>query len=69
MWPFCRTFAGGLQIWAAVGKTDREISMILSRSHATIRFHIQNAGIKLNAVNRSQTVFKAAQLGFIGLAN
>ena len=55
--------------WAAVGKTDREISMILSRSHATIRFHIQNAGIKLNAVNRSQTVFKAAQLGFIGLAN
>jgi len=55
--------------WAAVGKTDREISMILSRSHATIRFHIQNAGVKLNAVNRSQTVFKAAQLGFIGLAN
>ncbi len=55
--------------WAAVGKTDREISMILSRSHATIRFHIQNAGTKLNAVNRSQTVFKAAQLGFIGLAN
>jgi DNA-binding CsgD family transcriptional regulator len=55
--------------WAAVGKTDREISMILSRSHATVRFHIQNAGVKLNAVNRSQTVFKAAQLGFIGLAN
>jgi DNA-binding CsgD family transcriptional regulator len=55
--------------WAAVGKTDREISMILSRSHATVRFHIQNAGVKLNAVNRSQTVFKAAQLGYLGLAN
>lgn len=55
--------------WAAVGKTDREISMILSRSHATVRFHIQNAGTKLDAVNRSQTVFKAAQLGYIGLAN
>ncbi|MCG2839859.1 helix-turn-helix domain-containing protein [Sandaracinobacter sp. RS1-74] len=55
--------------WAAVGKTDKEISIILSRSHATVRFHIQNAGAKLDAVNRSQTVFKAAQLGFIGLAN
>ncbi|MEM9878940.1 MAG: LuxR C-terminal-related transcriptional regulator [Pseudomonadota bacterium] len=54
--------------WAAVGKTDREISMILSRSHATIRFHIKNAGEKLNTVNRSQTIFKAAQLGFLGTA-
>ena len=55
--------------WAAVGKTDKEISLILSRSHATVRFHIQNAGEKLNAVNRSQTIFKAAQLGYLGLAN
>ncbi len=55
--------------WAAVGKTDREISLILSRSHATVRFHIQNAGDKLDAVNRSQTIFKAAQLGYLGLAN
>jgi DNA-binding CsgD family transcriptional regulator len=55
--------------WAAVGKTDKEISLILSRSHATVRFHINNAGEKLDAVNRSQTVFKAAQLGYIGLAN
>ena len=54
--------------WAAVGKTDREISMILARSHATVRFHIQNAGDKLGAVNRSQTIFKAGQLGYLGLA-
>ena len=53
--------------WAAVGKTDKEISLILARSHATVRFHIQNAGEKMNAVNRSQTVFKAAQLGYISL--
>jgi LuxR family transcriptional regulator, quorum-sensing system regulator CciR len=52
--------------WAAVGKTDGEIAMILSRSCATIRFHIHNAAVKLNAVNRSQTVFKAGQLGFLG---
>lgn len=55
--------------WAAIGKTDLEISMIMSRSRATVRFHIHNASLKLNAVNRSQTVFKAAQLGYISLNN
>lgn len=53
--------------WAAIGKTDLEISMIMSRSRATVRFHIHNASVKLDAVNRSQTVFKAAQLGYIAL--
>ena len=54
--------------WASIGKTDKEISLILGRSHATVRFHIQNAGEKLDAVNRSQTIFKAAQLGYLGAA-
>ena len=53
--------------WAAVGKTDFEISMIMLRSRATVRFHIHNASVKLCAVNRSQTLFKATQLGYIGL--
>ena len=53
--------------WAAIGKTDHEISTIIERSRATVRFHIHNASIKLDAVNRSQTVFKAAQLSYIGL--
>lgn len=53
--------------WAAVGKTDLEIGMIIARSRATIRFHIHNATMKLDAVSRSQAVFKAAQLGFISL--
>jgi DNA-binding CsgD family transcriptional regulator len=52
--------------WAALGKTDQEIAMIMSRSCATVRFHIHNAAIKLDAVNRSQTVFKASQLGYLG---
>ena len=52
--------------WAAIGKTDREISLILSRSHATVRYHVHRAGEKLNSVNRSQTVFKAGQLGYLG---
>lgn len=53
--------------WAAIGKTDQEISTIIERSRATVRFHIHNASVKLDAVNRSQTVFKAAQLGYIGM--
>lgn len=53
--------------WAAIGKTDMEIGMIMSRSRATVRFHIHNACTKLDAVNRSQTLFKAAQLGYISL--
>jgi len=52
--------------WAALGKTDAEIAMILGRSCATVRFHIHNAATKLEAVNRSQTVFKASQLGYLG---
>lgn len=54
--------------WAAVGKTDKEIGLILSLSHATVRYHVQRAGEKLNAVNRSQAVFKAGQLGYLGAA-
>ena len=52
--------------WAAIGKTDMEISMILERSHATIRYHIHRAGEKLNSVNRAQAIFKAGQLGYLG---
>ena len=55
--------------WAAIGKTDKEISLILSRSHATVRYHVHRAGEKLNSVNRSQTVFKAGQLGYLGASN
>lgn len=51
--------------WAALGKTDQEISMIIDRSRATIRFHIRNATEKLDAVNKSQAVFKATQLGYL----
>lgn len=55
--------------WAALGKTDQEIAMIIRRSCATIRFHIHNAAVKLDAVNRSQTLFKASQLGYLGALN
>ncbi|QQN73425.1 LuxR C-terminal-related transcriptional regulator [Croceicoccus sp. YJ47] len=51
--------------WAAIGKTDTEIGMILERSRATVRFHMKNASDKLDAVNRGQALFKATQLGYI----
>lgn len=53
--------------WSAVGKTDAEISIIIGRSRATVRFHLRNAATKLNAVNKSQAVFKATQLGYISI--
>jgi LuxR family transcriptional regulator, quorum-sensing system regulator CciR len=55
--------------WAAAGKTDSEIAQIIARSHATIRFHVRSAIGKLDAVNRSQAVFKASQLGYLGSVN
>jgi len=55
--------------WAAIGKTDMEIGMILGRSHATIRYHIHRAGEKLDSVNRAQTIFKAGQLGYLGASD
>ena len=51
---------------AAIGKTDREIGMILNLSHPAVRYHLQRAGGKLVSVTRGQTIFKAAQLGFLG---
>lgn len=53
--------------WAAAGKTNDEIGIILGLQRTTVRFHIRSASIKLDAVNRDQTMFKAAQLGFLGM--
>lgn len=55
--------------WAAFGKTDDEISMILDRSHATIRYHIRRICVKLDAANRAQAIFRASQLGYLGSLN
>jgi len=53
--------------WAAAGKTNDEIGIILGLQRTTVRFHIRSASVKLDAVNRDQTLFKAAQLGFLGM--
>ena len=54
--------------WAAGGKTNEDIGDILGLKRSTVRFHLRNAAEKLNAVNRDQAIFKAAQLGFLGTA-
>lgn len=50
--------------WAFQGKTDREIAEITGRSYSTVRFYMSNAAIKLDSVNRAQTLAKAAVLGY-----
>lgn len=52
--------------WAAFGKTDKEVGLILGASHATVRYHITRICKKLDATNRAQAIFRAGQLGFLG---
>ena len=49
--------------WVAVGKTDWEISVILSISSATVRFHVDRARVKLGASTRAQAVARVTLLG------
>lgn len=51
--------------WAAMGKTSPEIAMILDRSVETVRLHIKNAMLKLDASTRTHAVAKAVHLGVL----
>jgi LuxR family transcriptional regulator, quorum-sensing system regulator BjaR1 len=48
--------------YVAEGKSDWEISVILTLSESTVRFHVDNARHKLNAVNRTQAVARLMTL-------
>ena len=52
--------------WAAMGKTDADISEIMHISLPTVRFHVTNAARKLNVIGRPQAIYKAATLGYVG---
>jgi DNA-binding CsgD family transcriptional regulator len=52
--------------WAAAGKTDLEIGIILSLSVSTVRFHLRNAAGKLGAGGRAHAIQLASSLGFVG---
>lgn len=49
--------------WVSEGKSDWEISVILSLSEATVRFHVDNARKKLRAATRAHAVARLAAAG------
>jgi DNA-binding CsgD family transcriptional regulator len=51
--------------WVKAGKTTWEISMILSISERTVKFHIQNILRKVQATTRAQAVAISIENGFI----
>jgi LuxR family transcriptional regulator, quorum-sensing system regulator CviR len=51
--------------WVKVGKTTWEISMILTISERTVKFHIQNILQKVDATNRAQAVAICMEKGVI----
>lgn len=51
--------------WAACGKSDIEIGIILGISYATVRFHLSNACKKIGGRTRGQAIARASQLGWI----
>lgn len=52
--------------WGAAGKTDAEIGLIMNIALPTVRFHMTNAARKLNVTGRSQAIYRAATLGYVG---
>ena len=53
--------------WAARGKTAWEISVILSVSERTVKFHLSNASAKLRVNNTTHAVARAINAGIISL--
>jgi DNA-binding CsgD family transcriptional regulator len=51
--------------WAARGKSEEEIGMIIQRSRETVHFHVRNAVTKLDAGNRTHAVAIACTRGLI----
>jgi DNA-binding CsgD family transcriptional regulator len=51
--------------WTARGKTSWEIAHIISRSKATVEYHLQKAMRKLNAVTKAQAAALALKHGLL----
>ena len=51
--------------WTGEGKTSGEIADILNITERTVNFHIGKAIAKLNAVNKTAAVLRAAMLGLL----
>jgi DNA-binding NarL/FixJ family response regulator len=53
--------------WAARGKSEEGIALVLNRSRQTVHFHLQNAVKKLDAANRTHAVAIACTRGLVSL--
>ena len=51
--------------WAAAGKSDAEIAVILELSPKTVNFHIEGAKRRMNAASRTHAVASALRRGLI----
>ena len=49
--------------WAAAGKSDAEIALILDLSAKTVYFHINGAKRRINASSRTHAVASAIRIG------
>jgi LuxR family transcriptional regulator, quorum-sensing system regulator CviR len=54
-------------LWIKAGKSSWAVSMILSISEATVKFHIKNILRKLDASTRAQAVATAMERGYIAI--
>lgn len=52
-------------LWAAEGKTDQEIAIILGITFHTVRFHWRQVFAKLNVSGRNYAITKAIRLGIV----
>jgi two-component system, NarL family, response regulator LiaR len=53
----------------AVGRTNREIAQQLNFSVSTVKNHVQQILVTLDASDRTQAAVRAAELGFIEQRN
>lgn len=53
-------------LWAAEGKSDLDIAIILGISRSTVLKHLRSACDKLDAANRTHAVVKAMRRRLIG---
>ncbi|QGY02304.1 LuxR family transcriptional regulator [Methylobacterium mesophilicum SR1.6/6] len=51
--------------WAAEGKTDSEIGVVMGITAAGVDYHLRSARTKLDTVNRAHTVAQALRAGLI----
>ncbi len=53
--------------WAKEGKSNWDISLILSIAERTVKFHFSNVFKKLDVINRSQAIARAIHYGLISV--